>query len=78
MTVYRPAMPLAPSANLVRGAGVTTDLQVSRASRRAPGMHREPGSNPWRTGLRELAVWVSFGHWVPWRPAAYRLALTAR
>ena len=78
MTVYRTTVPLAPSPNLLRSTGSSVALRPTRVERRAPGQHREPGSNPWRTGLRELAMWVSFGHWVPWRPAAYRLALTAR
>ena len=78
MTVYRTVVPLGSSSTLVRSAGVSVSLKPSRIDRRAPGRHREPGSSPWRTGLRELAMWVSFGHWIPWRPAAYRLALGAR
>lgn len=78
MTVYRTVVPLAPSSTLVRRAGVTVTLKPSRVEPVRAGRHREPGSSPWRTGLRELAMWVSFGHWVPWRPAAFRLALAAR
>lgn len=78
MTVYRTVVPVAPHSKLAGGVDVSVALQPTRVERRGPGMHREPGSNPWRTGLRELAMWVSFGRWVPWRPAAYRLALTAR
>ncbi|MDO5698798.1 MAG: hypothetical protein Q4G51_12595 [Dermatophilus congolensis] len=77
MTVYRTVVPIAPSPKLVRSAGVSVVLTPTRVETRATGRHREPGSNPWRTGLRELAMWVSFGHWIPWRPAAWRFALTA-
>lgn len=42
-------------------------------SPRAPGRHREPGSTPWRTALREFAILLTFGFWVPWRPASMRI-----
>lgn len=59
MTVYRCT---APAAHL-RAATPTATI-----TRRRPGAHREPGSNPWRTGWREFVATLTRGRVRVYRP----------
>ena len=54
---------------LLRAAGVDIGAAQAPRRRRRPGAHREPGSNPWRTGIRELVMAMTWGHLVVFRPA---------
>lgn len=53
---------------LLQAAGVSDAAARLPRRRRRPGAHREPGSNPWRTGIRELVMAVTWGHLVVFRP----------
>lgn len=50
------------------GAREVEVAPARRARRRGPGAHREPGSTPWRTGLREIVMAMTRGRLEPWRP----------
>lgn len=61
---------LSRDISLIEATGVSASgVVLSRSRRRGPGAHREAGSNPWRTTIRELVMALSWGQIVVFRPA---------
>ncbi|WP_226344805.1 hypothetical protein [Agilicoccus flavus] len=59
-----------PVGPVVGVSGLPTAQEMLLSSRRrGPGAHREPGSTPWRTGVRELVLALTFGRLEVYRPA---------
>lgn len=57
-----------PPSTVFEAAGVESGLARSSRGRR-PGAHRESGATPWRTGMREIVLFITFGLVVVYRPA---------
>lgn len=72
MSVHLRVVDAATEPRLLWAAGVTAidavPLRTTRNGRGGPGAHREPGSTPWRTGLREVVAMLTHGRLEIYRP----------